>query len=184
MYVTTKAGIMSFIIIPMIFSGGVFSQSPGDRQAIDLTVRKINSMALEKLHLDFGGKNAIKEADIYRNRETKRIRRIDYIEYSDWYYLESRQYYNKDGKLIYILCNNPARIYYETRPDKKKQAELNKTVYYPSTEKFMKEMRKILRMYSRFEEDHALRGMYDMSYKKLESDKYWKACLFVSPTKG
>ncbi|MDH5680708.1 MAG: hypothetical protein OEZ36_03910, partial [Spirochaetota bacterium] len=146
--------MVGLIVILMTSGKGVYSQSKEEKQAIDQTVRKINSMALEKLHLDFGSKNTTKEANIYRNKKTKRIRRIDYIEYSDWYYLESRQYYNEDGKLIFILCNNPARIYYRDDPDKKKKAELDRTVYYPSTEIFMKEMKKVLRLYSRFEEDH------------------------------
>ncbi len=152
---------------------------------IDREVHKINTIKYERLELYYEVGLTHKKAVLYRDTN-KTIRRIDYIDYQDWYYLAVRQYYNKDGQIILLICNSPARIYFSKgKPiGESAQKQANTTVWYRSIKDYRKETLSELRLGKDFEEDHGRRYLYRVNYKKLYDNEFKGTYQFVKPGKS
>ncbi len=151
----------------------------------DEEVHKINTINYERLELSYQVGLTHKKAVLYRDNN-KTIRKIDYIEYQDWYYLAVRQYYGKNGQIIFLICNSPARIYFsKAKPiGKLAQKQANTTVWYRSTKDYRKQTLSELRAGKKYEEDNGRRYLYIENYKKLYDNEFKGTYRFVKPGKS
>ncbi len=169
-----------------LFQSESFSR-PVTKQMVDTDkeVNKINRITYERLELYYQVGLTHKKIVLFRDKG-KKIRKIDYTSYQNWYYLSTRHYFSKDEKTIFLICNSPARIYFSNAKPvgKSGQKQANDTVWFRSVQEFRKRTLEELRLGKDFEEDHGIRYLYKMNYEKLNGKQFEGTYHFSRPKRS